>query len=259
MTDAFRWLPPAAGRRKGGIDVSSRGSRTYRALSPFSYSKEYQIPVPGAEDQRAHSVEGIWQGLKIINGMTDSSLFVNKPHKRRGEIQGHLFGKNILDYPAARKRIYVPAYVYHAVNNGLGSVKDDLERRLRNGPVVMYDFNSNGNIDDLSKPFSHAALLVQLLNVLKEAPLPPFNKRKFTYMHEQVDAVLDYRNVLPEKQKNLLDEVITFACLFSLDELRQNFALRAMATGNLSGSERLNKYSPTEKTRDAYLALRSRL
>ncbi|MEM4266294.1 MAG: hypothetical protein QXX65_04435 [Candidatus Woesearchaeota archaeon] len=255
MGNAFKWLPPEAGRQEGGIDVSSHGNSLYRIFSPFSYDEKYCIPVPGEESLRAHSVEGIWQGLKIINGRTDPSLFFGRPRKRQGETQGHFFGKDILDYRTARKQIYVPAYVYHAVNNGLGTVKDDLEKRLQEGPVVMYDVGSNGNIDDLSRPFSHAALLVQLLNVLKDSPLPPFNKRKFTYTHEQVDAMLEYRSSLRDKQKSLLDEIVTFAYLFSPDELRQNFALRAIKEGLLDDRGRLSRYSPTTKTRDSYLAL----
>ncbi len=254
MSTVFKWVPTAAGRQECGIDVSSRGCKIYRCLSPFSHSEAYQIPVPGDESLRAHSVEGIWQGLKIINGATDTSLFFGRPRKRRGETQGHLFGKDVLDYRTARRQIYLPAYVYHAVNNGLGAVKDDLERRLQSGPVVVYDIGSNGNIDDLSSPFSHAALLVDLLNVLKDAPLPPFNKKHFTYTHEQVAAMLDYRNGLKENQKQLLDEVITFAYLFSRDDLFANFALRAIARGHLDDKGRLKRYSPTIKTREAYLA-----
>lgn len=253
---AFIWMPPEKGRESQGIDVSSQGVGEYKRFSPFSHSKKYQIPVPGQEELRADSVEGIWQGLKVIGEVTDFSLFLGKPKKRKGQPEGHLFGEELLDYGKAREKIYVPAYIYQAVNGVLGEIKEDLEGKMEQGQAVMFDVESNNSIKDLSSPYSHAALLVDLLNVLKESPLPPFNKQRFTYLQEQLEETLEYRRGLREKEKGLLDEVITFAYLFSGDDLKATFALRAMESGEIEGGKRLRKYCPTEDTKKIYDSLR---
>src|SRR3989344_7554805 len=98
--NSFKWSPDQ------GLDVSSYGEHPYILFSPFTCNKERPIPVPGNEQVRAYSVEGIWQGLKIIDGATENSLFSRTPRKRNGVVEGHAFGDNILDYLAARKQIY---------------------------------------------------------------------------------------------------------------------------------------------------------
>jgi len=253
----FIWVPYENGRSNGAIDVSSRGRGPYRKLSPFSHNTAYQIPVPGREEVRADSVEGIWQGLKVIAGATDFSLLHGRPKKRHGKPAGHWFGEDIIDYVSARKQIYVPAYSYQVINNALGGVKEDLEARVSTSrPVALFDVESNGSINDTSRPYSHAALLVRLLNFLKKSPLPPFNRKHFTYLHEQVDALLEHRAQLSGDELDLCDDVITFAYLFSPDELTATFALRAMKDGSIDDRGRLEKYKPTAKTREPYLALR---
>ncbi len=252
----FIWVPYKSRNKNGAIDVSSRGKGPYRKLSPFSHKEAYNIPVPGKEDVRAHSVEGIWQGLKIIDGVTDFSLFEGKPSKRRDAPTGHLLGDETLGYVDARRQIYVPAYVYHVINNALGGVKDDLETRARPGPVALFDVESNGDINNASQPYSHAALLVDLLNLLKDSPLPPFSKKQFTYLHEQVDAFLEHRDTLGKNELELCDDLITFAYLFSPDEVKATFALRAIKEGNIDDKFRVDKFVPTAATRAPYIDLR---
>lgn len=255
MRRTFGWAPPGARKEANGIDVSSRAPEPYCAFSPFSFSEHHFIPVPGNESVRAHSVEGIWQGLKIINGHTDPSLFSGKPHKRKGHVEGHQFGSQTLDYGNARKHIYVPAYAYHAVNNSLPTVAEDLERRVSAGDVVFSDVEANGSINDLSSPYAHSELLTRILNVLIDAPLPPFNKKRFDYLPCQAEATLACRNKLPPGEQALLDDIITFAYLFAPDELKQAFALRMISLG-VPDHGRLAQYAPTGKTRELYDALR---
>lgn len=253
---SFSWVSYEKGKSNGAIDVSSRGSGPYRKLSPFSHDSSYQIPVPGIEEIRADSVEGIWQGLKVIDGVSDFSLFQGKPKKRKGKPQGHIFKEDILGYVNARKQIYVPAYVYHVVNCALDFVKKDLEERVRlSNPVDLFDVESNCEINDTSRPYSHAALLVNVLNLLEKLPLPPFNKNNFKYLHEQVDALLEKRAGLAETEQELCDDIITFAYLFSPDELKATFALRAIKKGNIDDKFRLEKFQPTAATKEPYLAL----
>ena len=167
-----------------------------------------------------------------------------------------MFGEVILSYVDARKQIYVPAYLYHVINNSLDSVSTDLEERLNEGNVTLCDVESNGSIQDTSKPYSHAALLVKLLNMIRESPLPPFNKKRFAYLHNQVEALLEYRSGLRNENLSLCDDIITFAYLFSPDELKSTFALRVIKEGDINDNKRLEKYTPTSKTKEPYLALR---
>ncbi|VVB81688.1 Uncharacterised protein [uncultured archaeon] len=238
----FVWSPRA------GIDVSSHGRPPYNLFSPFSHNAYYQIPVPGQEQLRADSVEGIWQGLKIINGQTNPSLFKGRPCKCKGKPEGHQFGNSILGYEEARRQIYVPAYIYHAVNNALPAAWADLERRLQGGDVGLHDVEQNGSITDLTRPLAHSAILVHLLNVIKEAPIPKKpvrqpnpEKSRFTYLHEQVNALVDYYNTLSFEDRHILDEVITFAYLFSPDTKKQSFALEVIKQAGID-TDRVDKY-----------------
>jgi len=252
----FIWVPYEKGRHNGAINVSSRGRGQYRKLSPFSHNARYQIPIPGKEETRADSVEGIWQGLKVIDSVSDFSLFQGKPKKRKGKPQGHLFREDLIGYVDARKQIYVPAYVYHVINNALDNIHGDLEARVsKSNPVALFDVESNGEINNTSQPYSHAALLVNVLNLLKKLPLPPFNKNKFRYLHEQVDALLEHRAELKESEADLCDDIITFAYLFSPDDLKATFALRTIKEGNIDDKFRLEKFKPTAATKEPYHAL----
>lgn len=246
-----RWCSPENKSDKS-VDVSSRGDELYRVCSPFSHASSYNIPVPGMECSRADSVEGIWQGLKIINEKTDVFLFSGKPHKRNGNVEGHSFGGSILDYLDARKKIYLPAYTYHVVNNALPKIADDLTRKLEDGPVYLHDVESNGDIEDTTKPLSHASLLVSLLNVLLDAPLPPFSNEHFAYLSDQLEAALNHRKTLDGLDKLVFEEIITFAYLFSGNALNEIFALRAIKKDNFSTGDRIKKYVPSRKTKQPY-------
>ncbi len=246
----FIWSP------SNGIDVSSHGRPPYKFFSPFSHDSKYKIPVPGSEHIRADSVEGIWQGLKLLNGTTESALFTGKPHKRKGIPDGHIYGKEVLNCIDARKNIYVPAYVYHAINNALPKAWPDLERRLKEDDMILHDIETNGSIENPARSLAHSAILVQLLNTIKDAPIPKTdyynpNPATFRYLHEQVDALADYRKSLPADKKRLLDEVVTFAYLFSQNEHKQTFALRMIKAADMQ-TDRLERYIPTEQTRKPY-------
>lgn len=249
----FKWSPVE------GIDVSSHGTHPYSLFSPFSHDTANQIPVPGKETVRADSVEGIWQGLKIISCSIKPELFIGRPYKRSGRPDGHLFGDNHnLGYADARRQIYVPAYVYHAINNAIPHAWPDLERRLQEGNVVLHDVGTNGDINNLSSSLAHSAVLVQLLNVVKDAPIPKVlptepnpQAGQFTYLHEQVEALVQYREQLSPEDKQMLDEVITFAYLFSPDVKKQEFALSAIKSAGIK-TDRARRYTPNEQTRKLY-------
>ncbi len=246
-----RWKSPAEDVEEGEIiNVSSYASDAYKIFSPFSSSSAYNIPVPGNEKIRAHSVEGIWQGLKQIDGQTDFSLLTQRPKKRKGTVEGHLFGNALLaDVVEARQKIYVPAYTFHVVNNALPLVQDDL--CSKEGTVYFYDVNANGDRHDGTKPYSHAHLLTEVLGVLKDSPLPPFTQRPFTYLNEELQETLAYRSSLEEDKRFLLDEIVTFGYLFSNNELREYFSLCYLRESGLALEdkvrERMRNYQPTRK------------
>jgi hypothetical protein len=251
MKKIFNWRSPQEGKLKGGIDVSSYGPPPYDVFSPFSFDKGNAIPVPGDEKTRACSVEGIWQGLKQINGETDFSLFTRKPRKRRGKPEGHMFRGELISYAEARRNIYVPAYIYHVYFNALPFIEDDLRGKMVEGPVYFYDTEKNPDIDDLSVPLSHASILVRILNVLVDAPVILFYKSRFYCVGDGIKAAVDYGNSLSGIERELFDETMTFAYLFlqsgrvRVDESFAGLALKYMAKQGIINAGRLANYTPT--------------
>lgn len=168
---AFMFTIPQEAKllRDGGAevyDVSSRAAVPYRYLSPFY--PHGGIPVPGMPGRCADSVEGVWQGLKIINGRIDESYFVGRGRKRRapkGGVGGHKHGERRLDYIQARQLIYVPLYrwmvynVYRATEVAIRLLRKGLDAR-----VWLHDVDQNSDITDPRKPLAHASVLVFILN-----------------------------------------------------------------------------------------------
>ncbi|MBW2972224.1 hypothetical protein KY359_04280 [Candidatus Woesearchaeota archaeon] len=147
-------------------DTSSYGEHGVH-FSPFTYH-EQGIPVPGMPGAFSHSVEGIWQGLKIIDGSCDFSLFSRqRPVKRKFEPYPEtrfMLGDAELDIVAARHVIYVPSYTYLFNNIVPGEVIDGI-MALAAGDIDQYffDVDENPNINDPTRSYAHASLLVDLL------------------------------------------------------------------------------------------------
>ncbi len=169
-------------KERVAFDVSSYAPYPFRALSPFFYwnfkAFARKIPVPGQEGKWAYSVESIWQGLKIIDGKTNFDMFEKEPYKRPpknesefSKVDGFLFEKGIIkDYVEARKRIFVPAYTYmfkvfgtfnEFVQYSEGAILFNIQNNIE---TFLYDVDDNPNIEDISKPYSHASLLCDLIN-----------------------------------------------------------------------------------------------
>jgi hypothetical protein len=143
-------------------DVSSRAKPPFVKLSPFF--PHGLIPVPGHPGKTSDSVEGIWQGLKVLTGAIDETYFAGKGKKRRGRPEGHLFEGRQLGYIEARRSIYLPAYTY-LWRECIGRDLRRLFHRIAvsGQPQYFYDFESNGDVDDPSSPLAHASVLVGLL------------------------------------------------------------------------------------------------
>jgi hypothetical protein len=142
------------------IDVTSKAPTDYVKFSPFY--PHGNIPVPGM-DAVSESVEGVWQGLKILEGKgTDNKKFSVKSMKglkRCGKVLGHKYGDESLEYVNARKRIYVPTYQY-VLDTYMQKELNDLRRITK---LVLLDYDTNENVDDTSKPLSHASLIKKTL------------------------------------------------------------------------------------------------
>lgn len=146
------------------IDVTSKATDDFVKLSPFY--PVGGIPVPGKEGMTSMSVEGIWQGLKMFHGEgTDSSCFRNKTMKglkrtcrTHGQCLGHSYNGQVLGYIEARKLIYVPSYKWMLENKCADLVKK-IKVMSQTKTVVLLDYDTNEDIENPSKPLSHALLI----------------------------------------------------------------------------------------------------
>jgi hypothetical protein len=147
-------------------DVSSYAEMPYRTLSPFFVHGG--IPVPGMPGTTSDTVEGIWQGLKVIRGETAMRLFHGPGRKRGGKKpSGHLYGDKLLAVVEARYRIYRVAYEWvlaHRIDPAL--IRRFVDVALGGTTQYFYDTGDNGDINDPSAPLAHASLLAQYVNRL---------------------------------------------------------------------------------------------
>jgi hypothetical protein len=154
------------------VDLTSRAPQPFVRLSPFY--PHGGIPVPFSPGRVAMSVEGIWQGLKVFQNedvdLRKLDLSTMKGIKRsvtrsRGRVLGHrrgTAGHELLDYRQARVDIYLPIYRWVLEGQAAEQVAE-LRRLAAEGPLVLLDYETNGDVDDLSSPLSHAALVARWL------------------------------------------------------------------------------------------------
>jgi hypothetical protein len=127
----------------------------------------------GWGDTFAQSVEGLWQGLKVFEKEDiDPSRWqitdlrgIKWAGRSRGKVLGHRFGVGsnvLLGYRDARCQIYLPAYRW-VLENRLAAEVKRLRDELSARPVVLLDYETNADLEELSRPLSHAALIVRYL------------------------------------------------------------------------------------------------
>ena len=145
------------------VDVTSKGPEPWVRFSPFF--PHGGIPIPG-HTETAQSVEGLWQGLKVferegtdprkwaLTGMSG----IKRGGKSRGPVRGHRFGTELLAYRDALFRIYLPAYRW-VLENRLAREVDELRALAETGELVLLDYETNADPNDLTAPLSHAALV----------------------------------------------------------------------------------------------------
>ena len=154
------------------LDVTSRGEEPWVRLSPFF--PHGQIPVPFSPGVHGASVEGIWQGLKVFESADVDRQKLAVTHmkglkrtvRKFGKVLGHrrgVDGADLLSYRESRVAIYLPAYRWvldHCLQAELAQL-----RELSSGDamVVLLDYETNCDLEDLSRPLSHAGLVKRYL------------------------------------------------------------------------------------------------
>lgn len=149
------------------IDVTSKGELPWIRFSPFY--PHGNIPVPFLND-KSESVEGLWQALKVFE-RSDIDLQklkistmkgIKRTVRKNGPVKGHQFEGELLSYIEARKKLYLPAYLWVLINH----LQEELAmlREIEHEGIVLLDYETNGNIDDPAKPLSHAHLIRMYLN-----------------------------------------------------------------------------------------------
>lgn len=152
------------------IDVSSKAELPYLKLSPFY--PHGNIPVPFSKGLTSESVEGIWQGLKVFRESDiDLKKFsvknmsgIKRPARFYGKPLGHRKGVNgeLINYLEARKLIYVPSYLWMLKNKALDVILELYQKALETD-IILLDYTTNEDLEDLSKPLSHASLIKQMI------------------------------------------------------------------------------------------------
>ena len=148
-------------------DVTSKATDSLVKLSPFY--PHGGIPIPFSNGMTATCVEAIWQGLKVFeNSDVDVCLFKNDTMKnikrsvrKNGRPLGHRKGVNgseLLDYIEARKQIYIPTYRW-MLENKVSSIIERMKEVSKTKTIILLDYNTNQDVDDASKPLSHAFLI----------------------------------------------------------------------------------------------------
>jgi hypothetical protein len=123
------------------------------------------IPVPGMAGTTSDTVEGVWQGLKVIRGDIAPRYFSGSGRKRGGKPAGHRLGKRLLKLVEARQQIYRPTYEWMLENRVDPALIQGFLDRARAGITqYVHDVGDNGDIGNSDEGWAHAAVLVQYLN-----------------------------------------------------------------------------------------------
>ena len=152
------------------FDVTSKGE--YKRLSPFY--PHGGIPVPFSGTVTSQSVEGLWQGLKVFEhegidlGCLDNKTMKNlkRTVRTHGRCLGHQKGlgsKQLLGYIEARRLIYVPSYLWMLEHKCQHEIEQFRQLLAQGKTIVFLDYETNENVDDPSKPLSHASLIKHFL------------------------------------------------------------------------------------------------
>ncbi|MBR8773820.1 hypothetical protein IX306_000934 [Porphyromonas levii] len=149
-------------------DVTSKAEDDSVRFSPFFPHRD--IPIPFSSSSTAASVEGIWQGLKVFESSgIDRSVMLNETMRgikrsvrRFGKPLGHQKGLDsdeLLDYKRARNEIYLPTYRWMLEHKMMGAIERLRKASNEGKTIILLDYNTSEDVDDLRKPLSHAYLI----------------------------------------------------------------------------------------------------
>jgi len=151
------------------IDLTSKAEQPWVKFSPFY--PHGNIPIPFSDGMTSQSVEGIWQGLKVFESTAiDTSKFeianmkgLKRTVRKYGMVLGHAKGvesTELLPYLDARLQIYLPSYRW-MLDQYLQDEVAQLRTLSEQKTVLLLDYETNTNIENLNKPLSHAGLVKQ--------------------------------------------------------------------------------------------------
>lgn len=153
------------------LDLTSKGAAPWVQFSPFY--PHGGIPVPFSPGQAGSSVEGIWQGLKVFEkedvdrsklAITNMSG-IKRSSRKFGKVLGHragIDGNHLLSYLDARRQIYLPTYLW-VLQNKLQDEIAQLKEIASQSALILLDYETNTDLNNLSKPLSHASLVKNYL------------------------------------------------------------------------------------------------
>jgi hypothetical protein len=152
-------------------DLTSRGSEPWVRFSPFYPHGD--IPVPFSPGATSMSVEGIWQALKVFESAdVDRSKLeianmrgLKRTVRRFGPVLGHRNGldrQDLLSYIDARRLIYLPAYRW-ILENRVKDLVEELRAEATTADVVLLDYTTNADVEDVTRPLSHAGLVARYI------------------------------------------------------------------------------------------------
>lgn len=168
-------------------DGAPANMAAFRPLNPFHLWPAPVLAVPGMDGRWSRSLEGIWQGLKVIEGKTDFAQFAGTPRKRptdaerrasstyRYEAARFQFRGREIGLREARFRIYAVAYLELLDRVVPAALIARIRRAAQEGcEVAFYDWDDNGDIADIRASYSHSSLLrAWFAGELEQALLAP--------------------------------------------------------------------------------------
>jgi len=130
------------------IPIDIRNDTNWKPLHP-AYPHG-NIPIPFFEQQKAMSVEGIWEALKLFEtcGVDDSKFYITDMINIRrsedyyGKYIGHRMGTNILSYDQAYNKIYKPLYK-QVVETFANNTFQELKKIYSQASIVIIDDTDN--------------------------------------------------------------------------------------------------------------------
>lgn len=124
-----------------------------------------KVMIPGLKREKALSVLGMWEGLKIFEKKKeiDGSYFISEKKvgkirkcKSYGKVIGVKVGEDVIGMDKAVEDVFVREYEKN-IKERFGVIVEGIRRESGRRPVVLLDYN------DERYPVSHAELIKKIL------------------------------------------------------------------------------------------------